>query len=98
MKAVTVDASAFATSLSTFLGGLVGAHPESELLLAGIEDGTITMRVVIDQSQDNLSVGALMPGGEVRLVGGIDMSGGSSAWRVVYPDWTSPPDPDEAVN
>ncbi len=98
MKTVTVDASGFAAALASFLGQLVGAHPEGDAILPGIEDGTITMRVVIDQSQDNLSLGARMPDGELRLVAGIDMSGGSSAWRVVFPDWTSPPDLDETVN
>jgi len=53
---------------------------------------------VVDQAQDHLSLGARLPDGELRLVAGIDMSGGSSAWRVVFPEWTSPPDPDEAVH
>ena len=97
MKLVRLNATPFATALNELLGTLIAAHPDSQQILDDVTAGRLSLRIIVDQAQNRLTIGATQQDGEQRVVAGVDMSAGSSSWQVVYPDWNAEPPPIDAV-
>ncbi len=87
----TFNGTAFAEALRTLLEDVVAGHPDRSAILDGITAGKVAVRVTIDQHENVLTIGAIVDGWERRVIAGLDMSGGSSAWQLVCPDWDAPP-------
>ncbi len=88
----TFDGTPFVTALRSLLGTLLAGHPDSQALLDDVTAGRVTLRILIDQAGDVLTL-TTQQDGERRLVAIVHMAAASSSWPVVYLDGIAEPTP-----